>query len=108
MSQTKNHYNILGIPSSSPHSEVRAAYIKLALRFHPDTGNTPDHAQFAEITESYQVLKDNDRRRSYDAELRILGLQCDAFEGSGVVFHSRGFTGGWEAPCPVCNGSGLK
>src|ERR1700733_12282492 len=64
-----NPYTVLSIPVSSTPSEIRTAYRKLALQWHPD--KNPDkpsaHAKFKEIAFAYAILSDEGRRRRYDA-----------------------------------------
>lgn len=63
----KNYYKILGISPSVNISEIKKAYRKLALRYHPDKNKAPNAQQkFVEITEAYEVLKDETQRKIYD------------------------------------------
>lgn len=62
-----DHYHALGLTPQASPQEIRAAYLLLAKRFHPDVSTDP-HAQqhFQAILAAYQVLKDPDRRNTYD------------------------------------------
>lgn len=63
----KNYYDVLGIAKSSRLKEIRAAYRKLALRFHPDVNpSSSSNKKFLEINEAYSVLRDAVRRAHYD------------------------------------------
>lgn len=61
----KDYYSILGVERSATAEEVKRAYRKLALQYHPDkpTGN---EEKFKEINEAYQVLSDQEKRAQYD------------------------------------------
>jgi hypothetical protein len=61
-------YAVLGVSPAASTDEIRHAYRVLARRFHPDAdGHDPRAAAwFAQATEAYDLLVDNDRRRSYD------------------------------------------
>lgn len=64
----KDYYKTLGVDKSANTDEIKKAYRKLAMKYHPD--QNPDDAQaeekFKEINEAYQVLSDADKRSHYD------------------------------------------
>ena len=60
-----NLYAILGVDESANADELRAAYRSLAREFHPDNGG--DASRMAEVNAAWQILGDEDRRRTYDA-----------------------------------------
>ena len=67
MSTTRDLYDVLGVPRSASAEEIRAAYRRLARRYHPDVSQEPDAAErFAELTRAYEVLSDQDARTRYD------------------------------------------
>ena len=71
----KNYYQILGVSEAAPAEEIKKAYRKLAVKFHPDKnpGNVKEaESRFKEISEAYYVLSDDKRRREYE-ELRRFG-----------------------------------
>ena len=78
MAQTKDFYSVLGVASSATQEEIKKAYRKLARKYHPDANASDTKAaeRFKEISEAYNVLGTEEKRKQYD-EMRRLG----AFEG---------------------------
>ena len=69
MSQKRDYYEILGVERSASDAELKSAYRKLAMQYHPDRnpGNHEEATEkFKEITEAYGVLADGDKRAAYD------------------------------------------
>lgn len=65
--QPKTHYQVLGVSRHSTQSEIRAAYLALAKKYHPDAkGNSK---RMIEVNQAYEVLKDVEKRRAYDFKL---------------------------------------
>ncbi|MFN2120273.1 MAG: DnaJ domain-containing protein, partial [Anaerolineales bacterium] len=64
----KDYYKILGVERSASADQVRKAYHKLAMQYHPDRNPGDKHAEerFKEINEAYQVLSDQQKRARYD------------------------------------------
>jgi curved DNA-binding protein len=64
----KDYYQILGLSRSANSEEIRKAYRKLAMQYHPDRnpGNKGSEERFKEINEAYQVLSDPQKRAHYD------------------------------------------
>ncbi|CAI2183545.1 12993_t:CDS:2 [Funneliformis geosporum] len=62
----KDYYQILGISKNATEEQIKKAYRKLALKYHPDK-NPNGEEKFKEISEAYSVLSDSDRRKNYDA-----------------------------------------
>ena len=63
----KDYYQILGVEKTATEEEIKKAYRKMALRFHPDKNKDPGaEDKFKEISEAYEVLSDKDKRASYD------------------------------------------
>jgi curved DNA-binding protein len=64
----KDYYKILGVERSASADEIRKAYRKLALKYHPDRnpGNKSSEDSFKDINEAYQVLSDDQKRARYD------------------------------------------
>jgi tetratricopeptide (TPR) repeat protein len=67
-----NHYEVLGLPMSATPEQIRKRYRELVRRYHPDVNPAPDAKErFLRIQEAYQVLSNPERRRHYDALLRL-------------------------------------
>jgi DnaJ-class molecular chaperone len=64
----KDYYGILGVPRNAPDKDIKAAYRKLARKYHPDVnpGDKAAEARFKQINEAYEVLSDLDKRKKYD------------------------------------------
>ena len=63
----KDYYKILGVEKGAGEEEVKKAYRKMALKFHPDKNKEPDaEEKFKEIAEAYEVLSDADKRAAFD------------------------------------------
>jgi molecular chaperone DnaJ len=60
-------YALLGVPREATEAEIKKAYRKLAMEYHPDRNPSPEaEARFKEITEAYEVLRDPQKRSAYD------------------------------------------
>ncbi len=64
----KDYYKVLGVAKTASADEIKKAYRKLAMKYHPDKnkGNKEAEAKFKEISEAYEVLKDTQKRQKYD------------------------------------------
>ncbi len=84
----KDFYHILGVDKKSSAEDIKKAYRKLAMQYHPDKNKDDKaaEAKFKEINEAYDVLKDDQKRAAYDR------FGSSAFDGSGGGgFRSGGF-----------------
>lgn len=67
MATKRDYYEILGVEKSVSPEDLKKAYRKMALKFHPDRNKEPDaEAKFKEINEAYEVLSDEQKRKTYD------------------------------------------
>ncbi|CAL1526828.1 unnamed protein product [Lymnaea stagnalis] len=64
----RDYYEVLGVPKNADSSAIKKAYYKLAKQYHPDMNNKdPDAAKkFQEVSEAYEVLSDDNKKRDYD------------------------------------------
>jgi molecular chaperone DnaJ len=68
MSAKRDYYEVLGVPKSAASDELKKAYRKLAVQYHPDKnpGDKAAEEKFKEVSEAYDVLNDADKRAAYD------------------------------------------
>jgi molecular chaperone DnaJ len=68
MTDKRDYYEVLGVPRDATDDDIRKAYRKAALKFHPDRnpGDASAEAKFKEATEAYSVLSDAQKRATYD------------------------------------------
>lgn len=100
----KDLYEILGIQKGATESEIKAAYRKLALQWHPDKhkGEKDAETKFKEINMAYEILSDKQKRQQYDT-FGATGGQGGGFPGGGAGgfdfsgFDFSGFSGGGSA-----------
>lgn len=63
----RDYYEVLGIQKTAPKEDIKKAYRKLALEYHPDRNPSKESEEkFKEVTEAYEVLFDNEKRQRYD------------------------------------------
>ncbi len=74
---SKDYYQILGVDRSATQDEIKKAYRRLALKYHPDKGENGSEQKFKEVNEAYQALGNEGKRRQYDQ----FG---QTFEGAGA------------------------
>jgi len=75
----RDYYEVLEVDKSTPQEEIKKAYRKLAIKYHPDKnqGNKASEEKFKEAGEAYHVLSDKERRQNYDQ------FGHAAFDGAG-------------------------
>jgi len=82
----RDYYDVLGVNRNASEDEIKQAYRRLAIQYHPDRnpGNKTAEEKFKEINEAYEVLSDKTKRQQYD--------RFGTVDNSGVDFS------GWSAP----------
>ncbi len=88
MASKNDYYEVLGVGRDSGAEEIKKAYRKVAMKFHPDRnpGDAAAEERFKEASEAYQILSDTERRAQYDR------FGHAAFEqGGGFDFNAAGF-----------------
>jgi molecular chaperone DnaJ len=90
MSSKRDYYEVLGVTRTASDQEIKSAYRRLAVKYHPDKnpGDAEAEEKFKEAAEAYQVLSDPDQRRRYD-RFGHSGVSS----GAGATWGAPGFGG---------------
>jgi molecular chaperone DnaJ len=117
----RDYYDSLGVDRSASREEIKAAYRKLAVKYHPDRnpGDKEAEERFKEAAEAYAVLSDADKRAQYDrfGEAGLGGQPFSGFDASifgdfsdilGNLFGFEGFFGGGRRRTGPERGSDLR
>lgn len=96
MSEKRDYYEVLGVSKDADAKEIKKAYRKLAMKYHPDKnpGDKVAEEKFKEINEAYEVLSDEEKRSTYD-RFGHDGLNGQAGFGGGQGFGGFGGSGGF-------------
>lgn len=93
MPTKRDYYEILGVTKTASDSEIKSAYRKMALQYHPDKNKAADaETKFKEINEAYQVLSDKQKRAAYD---QFGHAAFDPASGMGAGMGGNPFGGGF-------------
>jgi molecular chaperone DnaJ len=98
MANKRDYYDVLGVSRTASKEEIKDAYRKLAMQYHPDRNKAPDaEEKFKEISEAYAVLSDDEKKAQYD-QLGHAGFDQrytteDIFRGTDFesIFREMGF-----------------
>ena len=106
-SMAGDYYETLGVARDAAESEIKKAYRKLAMQYHPDRNNGDSAAEerFKEVTEAYEVLSDTEKRVQYDqfgmAGMRaaggFAGFHPDLAQALSIFMRDFGNLGGFDA-----------
>jgi molecular chaperone DnaJ len=101
--EKRDYYEVLGVERNAAGEEIKRAYRKLAVKFHPDKNPDDPHAEekFKELGEAYDVLMDPDKRAAYDR------FGHAAFAQGGAGFGGGGFHDPFEIFREVFGGGGF-
>lgn len=90
----QDYYKILGVNKTASAQEIKSAYRKLALQYHPDRNKTKEaEEKFKEVTKAYEVLGDETKRKTYD-QFGAAAFEQGAAGGPGGPFGGFGGFGG--------------
>ena len=117
MGTSKSHYSVLNIPESSSEEEIKRAYRKLVMQYHPDKNSDKDSKTFREIQESYDALISQHPRKTAPATRKpparyrkgtdiTLSLKISATDIAGETLKNIQTTR--FIHCPDCNGTGCS
>lgn len=90
MDQKRDYYEVLGVAKNASAEEIKKAYRKLAIKYHPDKnpGNKEAEEKFKEAAEAYDVLSNDEKRQRYDQFGHNMGPQGFPGGGGGGFYQS--------------------
>lgn len=92
MADKRDYYEVLGVDKSASESEIKSAYRKLAMKYHPDRNpdNKEAEEKFKEASEAYAILSDAEKKQRYD-QYGFAGVDPNAAGGGFGGFSGAGF-----------------
>lgn len=83
-----DYYEMLGVNKNATQDEIRSAFRKMALKYHPDRnpGNKEAEKSFKQISAAYEILSDEDKRRRYDHGESVTANGMSAFDPMRDLF----------------------
>ena len=107
MPQNKTFYDVLGVQRNASDDDIKKAFRKLAVKYHPDRGG--DEQKFKEISEAYDTLSNPDKRKEYDMMLQFGGIPGQGRPGGAYTYTGGpgAGAGGWgDVFSSIFNGDG--
>ena len=100
MANKRDYYEVLGVEKSASKEDIKRAYRKLAIKYHPDKnpGDKEAEEKFKEATEAYEVLSDDQKKAAYDQY---------GFEGVDGMGGGGGYSHAYEDFSDLFSGSGF-
>ena len=99
MAEKRDYYEVLGLQKGASEEEIKKAFRKMAMKYHPDKnpGNKEAEEKFKEVNEAYSVLSDPDKKSKYD-RFGHAGVDPNGMGGAGGFggFGGAGGFGGFE------------
>lgn len=96
MAAKRDYYDVLGVSKNATEREIKSAYRKLALEWHPDRNKSSEaETRFKEINEAYEVLSDSQKRAAYD-QFGYAAFGPGAPPAGGFPFGFGGFPPGFQ------------
>lgn len=97
----RDYYDVLGVSKTADESEIKKAFRKKAMEYHPDRNKSPDaEERFKEVNEAYEVLSDSNKRATYDQfghdGLNSQGFHSEGFDPFDIFNQVFGGSGGFE------------
>ena len=92
----RDYYEVLGVKKDASADEIKKAYRKLAMKYHPDqnAGDAEAEARFKEVGEAYKILSDDDKRARYD-QYGFAGVDPNFGAAGNGPYGAGGFGGGF-------------